>query len=73
MSLDIISFVEPQPSDIASPCVNVCTMDKTSGWCLGCARTIREISNWSAKPPEERRMILTALPARKAALAARQG
>ena len=73
MSLDILSFVDPQPQGVASPCVNVCTMDKATGWCLGCARTIREISNWSAKPPEERRTILAALPARKAELAARKG
>ncbi|MCT8003653.1 DUF1289 domain-containing protein [Sphingomonas sanguinis] len=73
MSLDIISFVEPQPVDLASPCVLVCTMDKATGWCLGCARTIREISNWSAKPAEERRAILAALPARQAELAARKG
>ena len=37
------------------------------------ARTIREISNWSAKPAEERRTILAALPTRKAELAARKG
>ncbi|WP_455156043.1 DUF1289 domain-containing protein [Sphingomonas zeae] len=73
MSLDIISFVEPQPASVASPCVNVCTMDKAAGWCLGCARTIREISNWSAKPADERRAILAALPGRQAELAVRKG
>ncbi len=73
MSLDIISFVEPQPQSLGSPCVNVCTMDRTTGWCLGCARTIREISNWSAKPAEERQAILAALPARKTELAKRKG
>lgn len=68
---DIISFTVPQPVSLASPCVNICRMDQSTGWCVGCARTIREISNWSAKPAEERRAILAALPPRKAALAAR--
>jgi uncharacterized protein len=64
----VIEFVPPEPVSLASPCVNICTMDPSTGWCLGCGRTIREISNWSAKPPEERRAILQSLPPRMARL-----
>ena len=30
-----------------SPCVNVCRMSPTSGWCEGCWRSIDEIRAWS--------------------------
>lgn len=60
----MIEIVPAEPASIASPCVNICTMDQATGWCRGCGRTIREISNWSAKPPEERRAIRAALPER---------
>jgi hypothetical protein len=67
----MIEFVAPAPVSLASPCVNICTMDDATGWCAGCGRTIGEISNWSAKPPEERRAILMRLPPRIATLNAR--
>ena len=66
----IVERVTPEPASLASPCTDVCTMDTDTDWCLGCGRTIGEISNWSAKPPEERRAILSVLPARMAALRA---
>ena len=66
----MIELVPPEPASIASPCVNVCQMDAATGWCRGCGRTIPEIMNWSAKPPEERRAIRAALPPRMAALKA---
>jgi predicted Fe-S protein YdhL (DUF1289 family) len=64
----LIERVPPEPVSLASPCVNVCTLNPKTGWCLGCGRTIREISNWSAKPADERRAILAGLPARMAVL-----
>ena len=67
----MIELTAPEPISLASPCVAICTMDEASGWCRGCGRTIREIANWSAKPPEERRAILMSLPPRIAALEAR--
>ncbi|MBI0475405.1 DUF1289 domain-containing protein [Sphingomonas sp. MA1305] len=60
----MIELVPAEPISLASPCVNICTLDAATGWCRGCGRTIGEISNWSAKPAEERRAILAALPAR---------
>lgn len=31
---------------VESPCINVCSMDATTGYCLGCYRTIEEIQDW---------------------------
>ena len=31
---------------IPSPCVNICTVDPDSGYCLGCSRTEDEIFKW---------------------------
>ncbi len=68
----MIEIVPPEPASIASPCVNICQIDQATGWCLGCGRTIPEIMNWSAKPPETRRAIRAALPPRMATLATRK-
>jgi hypothetical protein len=65
----VIDLVPPEPANLASPCVNICALDAATGWCLGCGRTIGEISNWSAKPAAERLMIRAALPERMARLA----
>ena len=32
---------------VASPCINVCKMDAPGGLCVGCFRTIDEITVWS--------------------------
>ena len=66
----MIEIVPPEPASVASPCVNICAMDGATGWCLGCGRTIGEISNWSAKPADERRAIRAALPDRMRCLKA---
>ncbi len=50
---------------VASPCVNICTLDPRTGWCQGCARTMDEISRWPHASEEERRAILARLPARR--------
>tara|TARA_B100002052_G_C15645178_1_gene490235 strand:+ start:381 stop:572 length:192 start_codon:yes stop_codon:yes gene_type:complete len=31
---------------IKSPCKNICSIDKETGLCLGCYRTINEIALW---------------------------
>lgn len=53
-----IVFMQP------SPCVKVCTIDKESGWCLGCGRTVREIAEWAGATPERCAEIRAELPAR---------
>ena len=56
---------------IASPCIGVCAIDPTSGWCEGCLRTIDEIAAWGALDDRTRREIWKRLPARRAARDAR--
>jgi predicted Fe-S protein YdhL (DUF1289 family) len=52
---------------VASPCIDVCKMDESSGWCGGCFRTIDEIAAWGALDDESRRAVLARLPARRIA------
>ena len=32
---------------IVSPCIRICAVDKATGWCRGCYRTLHEISYWT--------------------------
>jgi uncharacterized protein len=41
-------------------------MDACSGLCVGCGRTLDEITGWADMSKEERRAIMTLLPGRKA-------
>jgi len=56
----------PQRRPIVSPCVSVCVMDAPSGLCLGCKRTLDEISRWVVMSDEQRLAVLDALPGRPA-------
>jgi uncharacterized protein len=51
-----------------SPCIHVCSVDPASRLCVGCGRSIDEISRWVDMSPAERRAIMDALPERLAAL-----
>ena len=44
---------QPQ-ADVPSPCVSVCQMDETTGWCKGCWRTLDEIAHWSVLDESEK-------------------
>ena len=44
---------------IESPCVSICRQD--DGICIGCGRTMEEISNWFNYSDEERRTIMNRL------------
>jgi predicted Fe-S protein YdhL (DUF1289 family) len=50
--------------DIASPCIKICTLDPTGQWCLGCGRTLDEISGWQGASHTQRQEILAELPNR---------
>lgn len=50
---------------VASPCTNVCQINRRTGWCQGCARTMDEITRWPHANDDERRAILARLPERK--------
>lgn len=59
------------PVAMVSPCVNICRMDRTTGWCEGCARTLVEIARWSSTDDGDRQAILDQLPGRHAAMGGR--
>jgi predicted Fe-S protein YdhL (DUF1289 family) len=60
-------------AEIESPCVKICVVDPTTGFCVGCYRTLDEIAAWSAMSPEARREVIAELPARRAAPRKRRG
>ena len=33
-------------TEVQSPCIGVCSMDDSTGFCLGCYRTMDEIQGW---------------------------
>jgi len=58
------------PSAVATPCIQVCTVDGQSGLCLGCLRTLGEIAGWSRFTAIERERIMADLPGRRERLPA---
>lgn len=58
---------EPGPP---SPCNKVCSIDRRTGWCLGCFRTGEEIGAWPALAPEAKRALLARLDERQRQAAA---
>lgn len=51
-----------------SPCVHVCLMDYTQGLCIGCQRTLDEITHWVSFTREQKQAVLAQLEARRATL-----
>ena len=47
----------PLSAGVPSPCIDVCRLD-ARGWCIGCRRTIEEITEWSRASEARRREIL---------------
>ena len=47
-----------------TPCIAICSMDRASGLCAGCGRTLDEIAGWIRMTPDARRVIMAALPQR---------
>ena len=52
------------PPVIESPCVRICAIDPASQLCMGCGRTLDEITRWYGMSREERSLIMAELPAR---------
>jgi predicted Fe-S protein YdhL (DUF1289 family) len=50
---------------LESPCINICKMDSVSGLCIGCFRSIDEISAWSRTDDLHRARILVAVAQRR--------
>jgi predicted Fe-S protein YdhL (DUF1289 family) len=57
---------------VPSPCVDVCRLD-AQGVCVGCRRTVGEITEWSRATEERRREILRGLAGRPGGAAALEG
>ncbi|CAN0416503.1 MULTISPECIES: DUF1289 domain-containing protein [unclassified Hyphomonas] len=49
---------------IKSPCIKVCAVDASTGLCLGCARSLKEIGSWVRLGPDGREKIMAELPER---------
>lgn len=43
--------------EVASPCISVCRIDASSGWCEGCFRTGNEIAGWSSASQDSKRAL----------------
>lgn len=61
----------PDEEVVASPCVSVCTMDRTAGLCIGCLRTIQEIGAWRLMTLAEKRATVAACAERAKSIAPR--
>jgi predicted Fe-S protein YdhL (DUF1289 family) len=59
--------------EIASPCVKLCVVHPEERICVGCMRSIDEISSWSRMTHEERAALMEELPSRAPRLAKRRG
>lgn len=49
---------------VKSPCIQVCVVDGPTGWCLGCARTLKEIVQWMKYTDQQRDEVITETKAR---------
>ncbi|MEI7574589.1 MAG: DUF1289 domain-containing protein [Methylotenera sp.] len=57
---------ENTQNEIQSPCIGVCTVDDSTGMCLGCYRTVDEIKGWWDMNPKNQKNLLIALEKRQA-------
>jgi predicted Fe-S protein YdhL (DUF1289 family) len=62
-----------QRDEADSPCVKICIIHPESRLCLGCRRSIDEISRWSVMTTQERCEITAALPERNPGPTRRSG
>ncbi len=73
-------MTKPDPSDaiwqraeIESPCVKTCVIHPAARICVGCLRSIDEISVWSRLTPAARSAVMADLPNRTGMLRQRRG
>lgn len=59
--------------EIDSPCVKTCVMHPNAKICIGCYRSIDEISGWSAMDASARAALRQELPARADRLVGTRG
>ena len=58
--------MEANDDYIPSPCIRLCRLDGKRGLCVGCLRTLDEITRWGAMTPAERLSVLDAVKRRAA-------
>jgi hypothetical protein len=63
----------PPGQAVQSPCINICRMSPSTGWCEGCLRTIDEIAAWSSLDDTAKRGVWSELERRRSWLAQEQG
>ena len=56
---------------LETPCIKVCALDLGTQMCVGCFRTIDEITRWTQYSDSQRAAILAALSERRARFEAR--
>ena len=60
-------------NEVQSPCVKLCVIHPEERICVGCYRTIEEISTWSAMSADQRAAVVADLPERAPRLRQRRG
>lgn len=53
------------PGTVRSPCIGVCTLDETTGFCRGCFRGLEEIRDWMILDDDDRRAVLAKIVVRR--------
>jgi len=48
-----------------TPCIKICKLDPITRWCIGCARTVDEITQWKQLTDLQRKDIMQQLPSRR--------
>lgn len=56
-----------------SPCIKVCRVDRAFQVCVGCWRTVDEISRWFGMRDDEKRAVLADLPNRRESMGGQDG
>ena len=50
---------------VPSPCISICAMDETTGFCKGCKRTINEVAMWLYMTDDEKALVVAELEKRR--------
>jgi uncharacterized protein len=55
----MMKYLDPQTytGNLPTPCINVCIMNRQTGLCDGCLRTIDEIAQWASATEEAKRKV----------------
>ena len=62
-----------QRDEVDSPCVKICVMHPEAKLCVGCFRSLEEITGWSSMTAERRKEVMAELADRKGLLTKRRG